>query len=130
MHSAANGANMAGAISLLCVCTVPFIMRTTVVELLVTEIHYLKYSKWFLLLFNFVGTGADNDLYINQAVVFIEDAIQVNMAHLLAILLPMLDICHTFCWLFPLHTSGLRLWSWVTDTLIINNLYHIFLNFL
>lgn len=49
-----------------------------------------------LFFFNFIGTGTDNDLYINQAVVFIEDAIQVNITYLLAIMLPMLDICHTF----------------------------------
>lgn len=55
-----------------------------------------KPPKWFLFLFNFSGTG-DNDLYINQAVVFIEDAIQVNITCFLAITLPMLDTCHMFC---------------------------------
>lgn len=37
-----------------------------------------------MFLFNVIATGSDNDLYINQAVVFIEDAIQVNTACLLA----------------------------------------------
>lgn len=37
-----------------------------------------------MFLFNVIATGSDNDLYINQAVVFIEDAIQVNTTCLLA----------------------------------------------
>lgn len=72
-------------------------------ELLLTNKQAVALSKiqlvmlLFFFFFNFIGTGTDNDLYINQAVVFIEDAIQVNVTYLLVIMLPMLDICHTFC---------------------------------
>lgn len=47
-------------------------------KLFYPKFFYPKYSKWFLFLFDFLGAGADNDLYINQAIVFIEDAIQVS----------------------------------------------------
>lgn len=78
-----------------------FVMRTVIVHLLLTDKLFYpkficpKYSKWFLFLFNFIGAGADNDLYINQAIVFIEDAIQVSINFFLAVMLPMLDVCHT-----------------------------------
>lgn len=59
-------------------------VRTMIVHLLLTDkcfypkFVYPKYSKRFLFLFYFIGAGADNDLHINQAIVFIEDAIQVS----------------------------------------------------
>lgn len=99
MHSAADRANVAGTLSF-CVWTVPFVMRSVLVHLLFTDkFVYPKYSRWFLFLFDFIGAGADNDLYINQAIVFIEDAIQVSKNVFVScyVMLPMLGVCHVLC---------------------------------